>query len=163
MSAANGSTRNGSATNGHNPLHLSVEQENAINLLLLGKTDAEVAEGVGVHRVTVTKWRNKHPAFQAELNRRRQEVWEAAIDQVRSLVPKAVAVIAGEFDGGKDRLRAALEVLKLATAYRERQFVSLTRQERESRIAELLAKRGGTLPATNCHTNGDGHVQHSDN
>jgi hypothetical protein len=56
--------------------------------------------------------------------------------------------------------------------YRERQEITLTRQERESRIAELLAKRGGVMPVMphsnghsggNGHTNGGGEAQHSDN
>lgn len=37
---------------------LTIEQRNAIDLLVTGKTDTETADSVGVHRVTVTKWRN---------------------------------------------------------------------------------------------------------
>jgi transposase len=40
---------------------LTIEQRNAIDLLVTGKTDTETAEAVGVHRVTVTKWRNADP------------------------------------------------------------------------------------------------------
>jgi hypothetical protein len=51
--------------------HLTVAQENAIDALVLGKSDREAAEVAGVARQTVTGWRLHHPYFQAELNRRR--------------------------------------------------------------------------------------------
>jgi len=44
---------------------LTPEQLNAIDLLILGKTDREVAEIVGVRRETITKW-HKNPFFSAE-------------------------------------------------------------------------------------------------
>ena len=47
---------------------LSPEQLNAIDLLTTGKTDVDVAAAVGVHRVTVTRWRTS-PSFAAALNR----------------------------------------------------------------------------------------------
>jgi transposase len=40
--------------------NLTPEQLNAIDLLILGKTDREVSEIVGVRRETVTKW-HKNP------------------------------------------------------------------------------------------------------
>ncbi len=36
---------------------LSIEQQNAIDMLVLGKSDREVAEAVGVSRQTVCGWR----------------------------------------------------------------------------------------------------------
>ncbi|GFN22439.1 helix-turn-helix domain-containing protein [Thermanaeromonas sp. C210] len=45
---------------------LSIEQLNAIDLLVLGKTDKEVAEAVGVHRCTVTSWRLYNPYFEVD-------------------------------------------------------------------------------------------------
>lgn len=41
---------------------LSVKQENAIDMLVTGGTDSEVAAAVGVHRVTVTRWRLYDPS-----------------------------------------------------------------------------------------------------
>ena len=102
------------ATNGNRWQQLSVRQENAIDLLITGKTDIEVAETVGVNRVTVTKWRNYHPGFQAELNRRRHNLWGSAAERLRSLVPKALDVVADELDKGSDKFRVAVQVLKLA-------------------------------------------------
>ena len=64
---------------------LSIEQHNAIDLLIYGKPDREVAEMVGVSRETVTRWRNENPYFIAGLNQKREELWRAAHDKLRSL------------------------------------------------------------------------------
>jgi len=93
---------------------LTVEQRNAIDMLVTGNTDTETAQAVGVHRVTVTKWRNGDPWFQAELNRRRQEVWSAAGEQLRSLLPKAIDALESELGNPDRRLAAASQVIKLA-------------------------------------------------
>jgi hypothetical protein len=50
---------------------LSLEQENAIDLLILGKPDREIVEAVGVTRETAWYWRHEHPVFLAEPNRLR--------------------------------------------------------------------------------------------
>lgn len=92
---------------------LSVAQLNAVDLLVVGKTDQEAAEAVGVTRQTVCGWRNGNPYFQAALNRRRQELWGVAVDQLRALLPRAVAVLAEELDGGNDRVRVAVDLLRL--------------------------------------------------
>jgi hypothetical protein len=92
---------------------LSVVQLNAIDLLVTGKTDQETAEAVGVTRQTVNGWRNANPYFQAELNRQRQVLWSGAVDQLRGLLPRAVAVLAEELDGGNDRAGVALSILRL--------------------------------------------------
>jgi hypothetical protein len=86
---------------------LTLEQQNAIDLLIAGKTDTETASAVGVHRVTVTKWRNYDPWFQAELNRRRQEVWGAASERLRAMLPKALDAFDAEFTNGDKRRATA--------------------------------------------------------
>src|SRR5579884_1829578 len=60
---------------GHLARELSVAQLNAIDLLVCGATDGEAAEAVGVSRQTVNTWRHHDPAFVAELNSRRLEIW----------------------------------------------------------------------------------------
>ena len=91
---------------------LTIEQQNAIDLLVMGKTDKEVAEIVGVNRVTVTQWRLYDPYFQAELNKRRQEIWSTAIEKIRCMVLKALDVVDKALDKGS--VKTALEVLKIA-------------------------------------------------
>ncbi len=93
---------------------LTVVQLNAVDLLVTGKTDQETAEAVGVTRQTVNGWRNGHPWFAAELNRRRQDLWGVSVDQLRALLPRAVGVLAEELEGGEQRARVALDLLRLA-------------------------------------------------
>jgi hypothetical protein len=104
-----------SATSSYKRRHgLTLEQRNAIDVLVQGATDHETAEATGVNRVTVTKWRNHDPYFQAELNRRRTEVWGASVDRLRSLIPRALDALEHELAGGANAWRAGLELLKLA-------------------------------------------------
>jgi len=93
---------------------LSVAQLNAVDLLVVGKTDQEVAEVVGVTRQTVNGWRNANPWFGAELNRRRQDLWGVSVDQLRALLPRAVAVLAQELELGPGSARVAVDILRLA-------------------------------------------------
>ena len=92
---------------------LSVEQRNAIDLLLTGQTDAEVAAAVGVTRQTVCSWRCHHPGFQAALNARRAETWGRTVDRLRDLLPRAVERLAVELDG-PNGWRIALRLVEQA-------------------------------------------------
>ena len=106
----------GGATDGDDTRHLftlTAPQEAAVQALAAGRTDTAAAEQVGVHRGTVWRWRRYHPAFRAALARRRIELWDAAADRLRSLVPDALDALADELHG-EHRLRAAGIILKLA-------------------------------------------------
>lgn len=96
---------------------LSVEQQNAVDLLITGQADGEVATAVGVTRHTICTWRNHHPAFQAALNARRREVWSAAVDRLRELLPRAVERLESELDG-PNGWRIALRLLEITGATR---------------------------------------------
>ena len=91
---------------------LSVEQENSIDLLVLGKSDLEVSQQVGVSRPTICLWRNQNVEFAAELRRRRAAVWGGVVDQQRVLVQQAQQIVAAALV--KEDLAAALAVLKAA-------------------------------------------------
>jgi delta 1-pyrroline-5-carboxylate dehydrogenase len=101
--------------------HLTPAQEVAVALVVAGKTDREVAEANGVARQTVWTWRHYHPAFIAEVNRRRMEVWEAAVDRLRGLLVRAIEVLAEDLDAEDRRLRqqAAVHVLRAVGLYGE--------------------------------------------
>lgn len=101
--------------------HLTPAQEVAVALVLAGKTDGEVAEAAGVSRQTVWEWRHHHPAFIAAMNRARLEVWEAATERLRSLLTRAVEVLAEDLDGEDRRLRqqAAVHLLRAVGLYGE--------------------------------------------
>jgi DNA-binding CsgD family transcriptional regulator len=98
---------------------LSIEQQNAIDLLIQGKSDREVGEACGVARQTVTSWRNNHAEFVAELNRRRLDVWAAQTDRLRALVSSAVDVLELDLTSEDARLRqaAAVHILRAVGLY----------------------------------------------
>jgi DNA-binding CsgD family transcriptional regulator len=99
-----------------NPKPLTIEQENAIDLLLTGKSDREVAETIGVHRMTVQTWRTSHPLFVASLAQRREALFSGAVDRLRSLVSKAIDNIEKEIDVLGDA-KTPFELLKVVGLY----------------------------------------------
>ncbi len=107
------------ATKSHTKLPrtaLTVSQENAIDALVIGKTDAETAALVGVNRVTVTRWRLYSPTFIAALNLRRAELWSIGAERLRALIPKALDALEAELGKADSphRWKVALEVLALS-------------------------------------------------
>jgi Homeodomain-like domain len=90
------------------PKPLTIEQENAIDLLLIGKNDREVAETIGVHRMTVQQWRTAHPLFMATLAQRRETLFSGAVDRLRSLLSKAIDNIAKAIEDGDETSSFAL-------------------------------------------------------
>lgn len=99
---------------------LTPEQLNAIDLLILGKTDREVAEIVGVRRETITKW-HKNPFFSAELNVKREELWIDAKLRLKSLVHEAVNVLTNGLASKDEKvaMTAAIHILKTVGLYGE--------------------------------------------
>ena len=95
---------------------LTVEQATAVDLLASGKTISETAVAMDVSRQTVSEWCKSYPGVQAELNARRQELWSGTTDRLRSLLPKALEVLAEELKG-ENRLHAAVHVLKACRLY----------------------------------------------
>jgi hypothetical protein len=123
---------------------LSPEQENAIDLLILGKPDREVAELAGVTRETVWHWRHEHSVFMATLERRRAEVWRQPQERLRSLLSKAVENLAAAVEEG-DR-KASIEVLKAVGLYGDGTMNAIHEQDPEKLIrrqAEAQVDREG--------------------
>src|SRR6266542_3577104 len=83
---------------------LTQEQENAIPFFLTGMSDQAVADRLKISRVTVNRWRNYHPLFIAELNRRRAALRQGAMDSLRSLVPRATASLRDQLVNGDGKL-----------------------------------------------------------
>jgi hypothetical protein len=95
---------------------LTITQENAIEWLILGKSDREVADAIGVNRMTVQSWRTSHAVFMAELNRRRQALWTDAHEKLRSLVSSAIDRLHTELENGALTPAALLRLVGLAAA-----------------------------------------------
>lgn len=99
----------------HKPSHprqLTPQQTTAIELIVTGRTDAEVAVQVGVTRETVNRWRNWNPLFMAAMNELRLGLWKATRERLRTLNAKALDVIEQHVQAGS--LKAALALLKYA-------------------------------------------------
>jgi hypothetical protein len=94
---------------------LTIEQENAIDLLILGQSDRDVAATVGVDRTTVWSWRAHHPLFGAELNRRRADLFRAAQHRLLALVAKAIDNVAAAVEAGDAKM--SIELLKAVGVY----------------------------------------------
>lgn len=94
------------------PAELSDAQHLAIDLLMAGKTDIEVAEQIGYTRQTVNGWRNHNPAFRHELETRRAHVRHESADLYVQARRKALEVVMAKLDEGD--LQAAMFILKTA-------------------------------------------------
>ena len=65
---------------------LTPQQETAIDLIVAGKNDREVAQAVGKSRSTINIWRNHDPLFMATLNNHRQQVQGTQLTRLNTLV-----------------------------------------------------------------------------
>jgi hypothetical protein len=118
---------------------LTVEQQNAIDGLILGQSDRDAAEAIGVTRETVWHWRHEHPVFMAELQRRRAEVWRAPQEQLRSLLGKAVANLAAAVESGD--LKASIEVLKAVGMYGNATMNTIHEQDPATLLVQEAERR----------------------
>ena len=92
---------------------LSPQQLTAVDLLSTGETISQTAKHLGVTRQTVSQWFNHDSAFQLRLEARRMELWKAYVEQLRNLVPKAIAALERELSG-KNAIKAAAQILQAA-------------------------------------------------
>ncbi len=96
---------------------LSEKQLMAIDLILSGKVDREVAEAVGVSRSTISDWRNGNYVFQAELNKRRREIQEAGKERLRNIRNKALENVEKAIEKGD--VKTSLEILRMTGIEKE--------------------------------------------
>lgn len=92
------------------PDPLTVEQLNAIELLIQGETDQAVADAIGRDRVTVWKWKTRIPYFMATLEARRQEVFGVAYQRLQNLLGQAIDNIAKDIESGD--VKSSFELIK---------------------------------------------------
>jgi hypothetical protein len=76
-------------------------------------------------------------------------VWGASGDKLRGLLPRALAVIEQELDGGESRVKVALEIVKLAGI----QMGSIGPHDADAIVAEEARSRDmGVLLSLNAFT-----------
>ncbi|MGB7159850.1 MAG: helix-turn-helix domain-containing protein [Tepidisphaeraceae bacterium] len=98
---------------------LSQSQLNAVELLLRGMSDQQVAGQLGVDRGTILRWRKK-VAFQREMDRQRRILWERSAGEIQAMVSPALDILRKQLssDDTKLAMRAAGVVLRFATPSR---------------------------------------------
>ena len=126
-SAQHGATGRNNIFSGRDPIHrflrsrneLSERQKTAVELLLRGMSDIEVATQIGVDRGTVFRWRG-NVAFQRELERQRRAMWERSASEIQSMVGPALEILRKQLTGDDPKLamRAAGVLLRFATPSR---------------------------------------------
>jgi hypothetical protein len=131
------------------PQELSIAQRNAIDLLIVGKTDQETADLVGVTRQTVQVWRTEHLLFQSELEQARGLLWRVTAERLRGLMAKALDNIAKALDEGD--VKASFELLKATGLYGSPEINSVSDwriDKRITQVAEAQAEREGFVKDT---------------
>ena len=120
---------------------LTQAQENALLLLIEGKSDVDVAAdpGVQVRRQTVWEWRHWHPVFAAELERRRAEVYRQAQERLRSLMRQAVENVAAKVEAGD--FEASIHVLKAVGMYGNGTMNAIHGQDPEQQFDAEVERR----------------------
>jgi hypothetical protein len=87
-------------------LSVSPSQHRAIDVLLRGGTQEDAALESGVTRITISRWRNHHPGFQAEFNARLAALREERAHMIREMVCDALDELARQVrEGDADAAR----------------------------------------------------------
>ena len=72
---------------------LSLKQHYAIELLLIGKSDVEIAELVEVESNIIWQWRNQNPEFIIATSALRAAAWEGSVERLKRLMEQALDVV----------------------------------------------------------------------
>lgn len=98
-----------------NAIILEPKQEKALEYMLAGISDSEIAKKLNVTRQTVNYWRNQDLDFIYELQMRRNQLWESYRDEISDLYKLAVEEIKKSMKSKdpKIRLQVAMQILRL--------------------------------------------------
>ena len=87
----------------HGKLHnITPQQSMAIDFLIMGRSQRETAEAVQASRISVNRWCNWHPEFQAELNRRRVDIINSQTDGIRQIDKMALQRLSDRIEAGDE-------------------------------------------------------------
>ena len=75
----------------------------AIDALMTGTDQETAASAAGVSRATVNRWVKHHPEFQAELNRRRRQLFDQQVDRVRQIDNMALENLRQRIEAGDEK------------------------------------------------------------
>lgn len=72
---------------------LSLKQHYAMELLLVGKSNAEIAALIGVDSEIIGQWQNKDTEFIVAINALRAAAWEGSVARLKRLMSRALDVV----------------------------------------------------------------------
>ena len=72
---------------------LSLKQHYAMELLLIGKSDAEIAALIGVDSEIIGQWQNQDAEFVVAINALRAAAWEDSVARLKRLMSHALDVV----------------------------------------------------------------------
>ena len=83
---------------------LSLKQHYAIELLLLGKSDAEIAALIGVDSEIIRQWQTKDAEFIVATNALRIAAWSGSVTRLKRLMSRALDVVEEAVTRGDERV-----------------------------------------------------------
>lgn len=84
------------------PINLNLQQYQAIEPLLIGKTDVEIAQLVGIESDTIWQWHNQNLESMIATSALRAAVWTDLVERLRRLTEQAVDVVEKALDRGDE-------------------------------------------------------------
>ena len=90
---------------------MNEKEEMALALILQGRKDAEVAEALGISRMTIWRWKKYDAGFIQALEEKRAHLRQQAEDNILELTESAVNAIRDALNEGDPRIR--LQAAKL--------------------------------------------------
>lgn len=112
------------------PEEMNEKEEIALTLLLQGHKDSEVAEQLGISRMTIYRWKKNDTQFIKELEERRSHLRQQAEDDLLELTESAVNAIRDALNEGDPKIR--LQAAKLVFA------ILRERKEKENEMSPML-------------------------
>jgi hypothetical protein len=113
---------------------LSIEQRNAVDLLIVGKSDQETADAVGVTRQTIFAWRTSHLVFQSELEQARGALWRLSAERLRGMMSQALDNIAKAIDQGD--VKSSFELLRAVGIHGDKEINRISDWRMQSLITQ---------------------------
>jgi hypothetical protein len=118
-------------------VELSSKQLTAIDFLLRGYTDLQVAAEVGADRGTIYRWRHNR-LFAEILGKLREQAWEQSTQQMRTLMQPALELLTRHMNGDNPKLalQAAGMLLRMASAaqLKSSRSIDASRKNRQEKL-----------------------------
>ena len=128
--------------------NLSMKQEQAISLMMAGKSDTEIGKEVEVSRECVWRWRNENAEFMEAARKRRENLVARHTEELHNLLGEALKVVKESLRSGDapTKLRVALQLLKMSGL---QGYAKITQNDELSEKDAMIAALENVLPEVN--------------